>query len=75
MKFIFPIFSLFVSFVIFAQDPVEIQDPHAESYLKNISKDLKTESPYRIEFKYEIYSFRPGLSEFIIPLYVQKINN
>ncbi|MCK4922426.1 MAG: outer membrane lipoprotein carrier protein LolA [Bacteroidales bacterium] len=58
MKFIIPIFSLFVGLVIFAQDPVEIQDPKADPYLKNISKDLKTESPYRIEFKYEIYSLQ-----------------
>lgn len=58
MKIILPFISLFASFALFAQDPVEIQDPKAEPYLENISKELNTDSPYQIEFKYEIYSLQ-----------------
>lgn len=58
MKNIFPILSLFVSFAIFAQEPNTIQDPQAEPYLENISKELNTNSPYQIEFRYEIYSMQ-----------------
>lgn len=56
MKLLFSIISLFASFTLIAQDANLIQDQQAEPYLINISKKFSTESPYQIEFKYEIYS-------------------
>ncbi|MFW5644683.1 MAG: LolA family protein [Bacteroidota bacterium] len=40
----------------FSQDTIQAQDPAAEPYLDNIAEQLKTEDPYQVEFRYEIYS-------------------
>ena len=56
MKNIFTILFLFFGFILSAQDQAMTQDPKADPYLSNISKLFKTDSPYQVEFKYEIYS-------------------
>jgi len=56
MKLLFSMLSLFVSLTMFAQEAANIQDPQAEPYLETISKKFRTDSPYQVEFKYEIYS-------------------
>ncbi|MGC9344826.1 MAG: hypothetical protein ACP5E3_19110, partial [Bacteroidales bacterium] len=41
-----------------AQDPVQTQDPAAEPFLENISRNFRTDEAYQVEFRYEIYSSR-----------------
>mgnify|MGYP006282442789 CR=1 FL=1 len=40
----------------FSQDTIQSQDPAAEPYLENIAEQFKTEDPYQVEFRYEVYS-------------------
>lgn len=47
---------LFGALTLIAQDAIVIQDKKAEPYLNKISEKLRTDSPYQIEFRYEIYS-------------------
>ena len=56
MKYLLTILVLFAGMLSFAQGQETIQDTKAEPYLNSISKIFRTENPYQVEFKYEIYS-------------------
>jgi len=56
MKNLLLILMISVPGYLFCQDPIKSQDPSAEPYLENIASSLNANSPYQVEFKYEIYS-------------------
>lgn len=57
MKTLFSIILLLsIATGSFSQDTIQSQDPAAEPYLDNIAEQFRTEEPYQVEFRYEIYS-------------------
>lgn len=56
MKNIFFYILLLICTVSYAQEEIKTQDPAAEPYLDNIAENFKSDEPYQVEFKYEIYS-------------------
>ena len=39
-----------------AQETIKTQDPAAEPFLDNIAENFRSDEPYQVEFKYEVYS-------------------
>lgn len=58
MKASIYIILFWIPMCLVAQDPVQTQDPAAEPFLENISRNFRTDEAYQVEFRYEIYSSR-----------------
>ncbi len=56
MKNTFIYIILLIPVWVFGQDAIKTQDPAAEPFLDNIAENFKSNEPYQVEFKYEIYS-------------------